>query len=138
MAQASDGSFPATWTTIGTFPLAGAPAAVFDPVTGQIDFLARGTDGLAYISQETTQNSGVWNDWVLVRNTAGETVSCATDPTVATFSGTNGETWLGVCRNDQTASKVWVPNRSGTAAAAKRSGVAVPAFAVHALPLPPQ
>jgi hypothetical protein len=100
-AQADDESFPAAWAQVGTFVATGAPAAVFDSSTGQVEILARGaTDNYIYSSGETFAGSGVWRDWVVVSldpNDPTHTTRLAsyTDPTIATYSGSQyGNCWL--------------------------------------------
>jgi hypothetical protein len=89
-AQGFDGSFPTDWSPVGTDPFVaqGAPATVFDPVTGQIEIIARSAaDSNIYVASETVQGSQQWGGWV---NASG--MVSATDPTVSTFTGGNNGT----------------------------------------------
>ena len=78
--QATDGTFPAAWDTIGTFPVAGAPAVMLDPRLGRTFVVARGSDNTVYASWETTQGAGTFGDWSEA-STSG--LPAASDPTTA-------------------------------------------------------
>lgn len=106
MAQDGAGNFPATWSPVGTFTAAGPPAALIDPISGKTHVVARGADGGIYGTRETVQGSGEWTDWAQW-NAAGD--NAATDPTVFSFSNSNGSTWAFVYRTIDNASRVYQP-----------------------------
>jgi hypothetical protein len=128
-AQASGGSYPVGWSPVDSISALGAPAAVFDPVTGQIEILARGQDGYIYNSGETVQGSQIWRVWQVVSGDPS-----ATDPTITTFTGAaNGDGWIAPYRNSANASRVIVRNYANGAAFA----AAHPSYSTEQLASPP-
>ena len=73
--------FEPTWSQVGTFAAAGSPATVMDDQTGVAAIVARGADGLIYITYETAQASKTFVDW---RAPIDRVV--ATDPSILTFN----------------------------------------------------
>lgn len=95
-AQDDTGAFPATWEPLGTFVVAGSPAAVLNPLSGRTEVLARAADGGIYGIRETAQGSGVWGDW---SRASADSLSMATGPTILTFTGAQGPNWIFVARD---------------------------------------
>ncbi|WP_141719561.1 hypothetical protein [Micromonospora peucetia] len=147
--QDAAGTFPAAWTTLGSYVSAGAPAAVLDPVLGRTAVVTRSPSGEVMLSWETAQGSGVFGGWSTAIPDLFE--SAATDPTIVPVTNSAGQTWLILFRNANNASRIYerqpvaglaVASRNSTAAA-DQTGAAAPtsaargAFAAHTLPAPP-
>ncbi|MGW4465964.1 hypothetical protein [Micromonospora sp. NPDC004704] len=105
LQDATGGTWPATWTQVGTLAAAGAPAAILDPVLGRTAVVVRGTDDTIYRSFETAQGTGAFGEWAPVFDFPDP---AATDPTVAPLTNVNGQTWIIVFRNLNNASRVYV------------------------------
>lgn len=108
-AQASDGSFPAAWTSVGSFTATGAPAVMLNTATGLVAIYARGaSDHYIYESEETSAGSGTWNPWVVAStekdpNNPDNRIPIAsyTDPTITPYAGGSaGNAWLIPFRHD--------------------------------------
>lgn len=100
-AQANDGSFPATWTPVGSFTATGAPAALLNTATGTLEVFARGAaDHYIYNSGETSAGSGSWRDWAVVSLNKDDPsnltpIASFTDPTITPYTGGSvGDAWL--------------------------------------------
>ena len=132
--QDTTGGWPADWDTVGAFTVAGAPAAILDPVLGRLAVVARGTDGEVYRVFEAGQGTGTWGNWALVNPDVSD--PAATDPTVVPFTNGSGQSWLIVFRNANDATRVY-QRQVPTAALQAKSATAAPAFAGHTLPMPP-
>ncbi|HEV2886600.1 MAG TPA: hypothetical protein VGX49_06800, partial [Jatrophihabitans sp.] len=99
--QGITGSFPATWTTVGTSgaTFIGAPAVGIDlgsgtdPGTGKAFILIRNAiDSYLYQADETGEATGLWEDWHLV---PGQSNPAGTDATVTSFAGgANNFHWI--------------------------------------------
>jgi hypothetical protein len=87
-----DGSYPGTWVAVGTFTVAGSPTAIVDPISTRIAVVARGTDNEIYRVFETAEGSEVWGEWARINPDVSD--PAASDPTVARYRGTNGDSWL--------------------------------------------
>ncbi|RLK23211.1 hypothetical protein DER29_1066 [Micromonospora sp. M71_S20] len=147
--QDAAGTFPAAWTSLGSYVSAGAPAAVLDPVLGRTAVVTRSTTGAVMLSWETAQGSGVFGGWSAAIPDLFE--SAATDPTIVPVTNGAGQTWLILFRNANNASRIYERQPvAGLAAAADRSSttavqagdtavtaVARGVFAAHTLPAPP-
>jgi hypothetical protein len=131
--QDGSGAFPATWQPVGTLNAAGSPAAILDPVRGLTVVVARGSDNATYGIWETAPNTGVWGDWTVVN---GESV--VTDPTVTTYTNSNGTFLLVVARNlnGQVHYTLLAGPPSAAALAQRRAGGPAP-FVTGTLPKPP-
>ncbi|MBB5897225.1 hypothetical protein ACFFS4_40215 [Kutzneria kofuensis] len=92
----SDGSWPADFQPVGTFVAAGAPAAIMDPALGRLAVVVRGTDNEIYHVWETATGSNTWGDWT---KTVAATDPAATDPGVAPYLNSNGQSWMITFRN---------------------------------------
>ena len=89
--QNADGSFPAAWTTVGDFAVAGSPSAVLNVYPGQIAVAVRGTDSLIYFAYETAPGSGVFSSWTLVSDPENHPESiAASDPTAFNYTVPSG------------------------------------------------
>ncbi|MFU8851228.1 tachylectin-related carbohydrate-binding protein [Micromonospora sp. SL1-18] len=86
--QNSDGTWPGTWSTVGTGAItpAGTPSVILDPNLGRILVVTRTADNAIYHSWETGQGTGVWGDW----NIVGAAGTFPVDPTAFTFQNSNG------------------------------------------------
>jgi hypothetical protein len=91
-----DGSWPADFQQVGTFVSAGAPAAILDPALGRVAVVVRGTDNEIYHVWETSTGSNTWGDWT---KTIAATDPSATDPSVAPYVNSNGQSWMITFRN---------------------------------------
>jgi len=131
--QDASGVFQADWQPVGTLATVGSPAAILDPATGRTAVVARGADNEVYRVFETGQLTGAWGDWERVSPDVSD--PAATDVTVAPYTGSSGETWLIVFRNQNDTTRVYERKLPSVAAAAKAS--TVPSFAAHSLPRPP-
>ncbi|MCO6006185.1 tachylectin-related carbohydrate-binding protein [Actinoallomurus purpureus] len=133
--QTDSGAFPGTWDGVGGsgFSAAGSPTAVISPQSGKVTALSRGTDGHIYFSTETAQGSGAFGDWKIAQPD-GDAATWATDPTLFTYTDSNGPAWAYVVRNTDNQTSVYTI--SSTASSALR--VNGPAFTRHTLPKPPQ
>jgi hypothetical protein len=134
--QDATGAFPDTWTTVGTFTAAGAPAALLSPSTGKTELVARAADGSVWSTGETIQGSGVWRDWVSV-STVGDVA--ATDPTVFPYSTGAGITWAFVFRNSNNETRIYEARSTGVEPQAARTNAVRPAtgFVGQTLPTAP-
>ncbi|WP_229402676.1 hypothetical protein [Micromonospora okii] len=147
--QDAAGTFPAAWTSLGSYKSAGVPAAVLDPVLGRTAVVTRSTSGEVTLSWETAQGSGVFGAWSAAIPDLVETA--ATDPTIVPVTNSAGQTWLILFRNANNASRIYqrqpiaglaAAGRNPTAAP-ERAGAAAPTsaargvFAAHSLPAPP-
>jgi hypothetical protein len=140
-AQAFDGSFPAAWSVVGVpgaMVAQGAPAAMFDLVTGQVVVVVRSAaDSNLYGSAETVQGSQVFGDWV----SASKGLVSATDPTTGTFQGGSNGTagWFVPFRMPDGSTVVSGRIYSnGAATPGSLKGTTEPLnFTVHRLPPPP-
>jgi len=92
----ADGSWPADYQQVGTFVAAGAPAAIMDPALGRLAVVVRGTDNEIYHVWETQTGSNTWGDWT---KTIAATDPSATDPSVAPYLNSNGQSWMITFRN---------------------------------------
>jgi hypothetical protein len=124
-AQDAAGAFGATWDAVGTFTAAGSPAAVLNQATGRTDVFARAADGLIYLDREQAQGSGTWGDWNNVDTAATASV---TDPTIITYTRSEGPTYLYVTRDGNNVTYVHTLESNGL----QRS-----AFVTKALAAPP-
>ncbi|KKK05831.1 tachylectin-related carbohydrate-binding protein [Micromonospora sp. HK10] len=86
--QNTDGTWPGTWTTIGTGTItaAGSPTAILDPNLGRIAVVTRTADNSIYNTWETGQGTQTWGNWTL-NGTEG---TYAADPTLYTYQASNG------------------------------------------------
>lgn len=91
-----DGSWPADFQQVGTFVSAGAPAAILDPALGRLAVVVRGTDNEIYHVWETSTGSDTWGDWT---KTIAATDPSVTDPSVAPYVNSNGQSWMITFRN---------------------------------------
>lgn len=99
--QSITGTFPTSWTTVGTpgATFTGAPAVGIDlgsgtdPGSGKAFILIRNSvDHYLYQADETGEATGVWGDWYLV---PGQSNPAGTDATVSSFSGSaNNFHWI--------------------------------------------
>ncbi|MFG1605061.1 tachylectin-related carbohydrate-binding protein [Actinoplanes sp. NPDC049265] len=129
--QTSGGAFPGTWTPVGTFTAAGAPAAVLDPLTGRLFVVARGTDNEIYRVFETAAGAGTWGDWLPLAPD-GTSDPSVTEPTITEFTNGGGQTYLIAFRNQNDATRIYTrQNVSGKAAKAS-------VFAAHGIAAPPR
>lgn len=147
--QDAAGTFPAAWTSLGSYVSAGAPAAVLDPVLGRTAVVTRSPSGEVMLSWETTQGSGAFGGWSAAIPDLFE--STATDPTIVPVNNSAGQTWLILFRNANNASRVYERQPvAGLAAATGRdratsvgiaglggASVARGVFAARTLPAPP-
>lgn len=127
-AQDSAGTFAAAWTPVGDLVSAGSPAALLHPTNGRTEVIARRADGTVHASRETSQGSGQWGAWV---QAPGDGFVAATDPTVLTYTGSAGPTYLFVARDTDNAQHVWFPP-SAAALARSASGSAYTGFTMPA------
>jgi hypothetical protein len=132
----TSGTFPGTWSTVGTFTAAGPPSALLSPASGRVELVARAGDGIIYGTGETAQGSGQWRDWVRAIPGDDPTVS-ATDPTAFTYTTVAGPTWSYVIRTSDQLTRLYTTESGGQAAAAD-SADGPPVFTGHALPAPPK
>ncbi|MFY1598497.1 hypothetical protein [Micromonospora sp. WMMD737] len=148
--QDAAGTFPAAWTSLGSYVSAGAPAAVLDPVLGRTAVVTRSPSGQVMLSWETTQASGEFSGWSPAIPDLFE--ATATDPTIVPVTNSAGQTWLILFRNANNASRIYerqpvaglasAAGRNSTTATDEAGEAAVPAvargvFAAHTLPAPP-
>jgi hypothetical protein len=130
------GAWPAAWSSVGTFVSAGAPTAILDPVLGRTSVVVRGTDNEIYDVWETAQGSDVWGTWVKALGTEASDPS-VTDPSVAPFTNSNGQSWVIVFRNANGVTRVYWRDPSATPAASAATTLSAPAnptFTPHTLP----
>jgi hypothetical protein len=137
--QDAAGTFPAAWEPVGTFVARGRPAAILDPTLGRTAVVVRGTDDLVYRAWETEQGSGVFGSWApAIENLADPS---ATDLTVAPVTTANGQGWIIVFRNINSAVRVYERRVDDvSAAAARQAPAAAPGgstFTATTLPTPP-
>jgi hypothetical protein len=132
--QEVDGSWPADWSTVGTFTAAGAPAAILDPVLGRTAVVARGVDNEMYRVFEAGQGTGTWSDWGRVDTEVSD--PAATDPTVVPFTNGSGQSWAIVYRNANDATRLYNRQVPSLALQAK-AATGAPGFTRHTLPAPP-
>jgi hypothetical protein len=88
--QDATGTFPAAWEPLGTFTAAGSPSALVDPVSGRTMVVARGQDGIVYLSVEDGQGTGQFQEWTPAQDAGAP--ATATDPTLAVVSNGSGQT----------------------------------------------
>ncbi|EWM10798.1 hypothetical protein [Kutzneria sp. 744] len=92
----ADGSWPADFSPVGSFAAAGSPAAILDPALGRLAVVVRGADNEIYHVWETSVGSNTWGDWT---KTIAATDPSATDPSVAPYVNSNGQSWMITFRN---------------------------------------
>jgi hypothetical protein len=137
----ASGAWPATWSPVGTFVSAGAPAAILDPVLGRTVVVVRGTDNEIYDVWETAQGSDVWGSWVKSLGPDASDPS-VTDPSVAPFTNSSGQSWIIVFRNANGATRVYWRSDAPVTAAASAASAAKPlaaatTFTPYTLPAAP-
>jgi hypothetical protein len=112
--QDAAGAWPADWQAIGgftvngepaTFAAIGAPAAILDPALGRVAVIVRGADNEIYQLWETAIGSGTWGNWD--RAIGGVSDPSVTDPSVTTFTNSNGTAWLIAFRNANGAVRIY-------------------------------
>jgi len=130
--QDATGAFPGVWTPVGTFPTAGSPAAILDPVLGRLAVVARGADGEIYRVFETAQGTATWGDWARVNPDVSD--PAASDPTVIPLTNSSGQTWVIVYRNANDATRVYQRQIPTASVASLRRAAE---FQSHTLPTPP-
>jgi hypothetical protein len=130
--QGTNGAWPGTWEPVGTFTSAGAPAAVLDPPTGRLVVVARGTDNEIHRVFETAIGTATWGDWLPLNSDFSD--PSATDPTIAEYANTSGQSYLIVFRNPNDSTRIYA--RQTPTGSAARKAAAKPDFAVHQLPAP--
>jgi hypothetical protein len=134
----TSGVWPATWSPVGAFVSAGAPAAILDPVLGRTAVVVRGTDNEIYDVWETAQGSDVWGNWV---KSIGPDASdpSVTDPSVAGLTNSSGQSWIIVFRNANGATRVYWRSEAPAIASAStaKASAAVTAFTPYTLPAAP-
>lgn len=135
MQSSPGGTFPTRWKPVGAFAAAGPPAAVLDPGLGRIAVVARGTDNEIYRVFETAQGTGAWGTWERLNPEAPD--PAATEPAIAEFTGSSGQSWLIVYRNENDATRVYT-RQAPAGAQTRGTGQIVPRFAGHTLPAPPR
>jgi hypothetical protein len=113
--QDDTGVFPDAWDPVGTFVAAGSPAAVISPATGITEIVARSADGKIFNTGETLQGSGVWRDWV--QKSFDTDVAAATDPTVFTYTNSNGPGWAFLFRSQDNQTRVYTLNTTSALSA---------------------
>lgn len=130
--QNSDGTWPGTWSAIGTGAItpAGTPSAILDPNLGRILVVTRTADNAIYHSWETGQGTGVWGDW----NIIGAADTFPVDPTTFTFQNSNGTQVAFVSRTiNGTVTPFTAQGVNGLA-----RGTATPTFSPVKIPQPRQ
>jgi hypothetical protein len=129
LMQDASGAWPAQWQSTGAFTAAGSPAAALD-VSGRTAVVVRGADNEIYVSFETAQGSGAWGNWV--RTSPDISDPAATDPTIAPFTNSSGQTWLIAFRNVNDSTRLHA--RQLPAVGVTRAATAGdPAFTRHTL-----
>ena len=129
LMQDAGGAWPAQWQSTGAFPAAGSPAAVLD-VSGRTAVVVRGADSEIYVLFETAQGSGAWGNWV--RTSPDFSDPAATDPTVAPFTNSSGQTWLIAFRNVNDSTRLHT-RQLPAVGVARAARVGAPAFTTHVL-----
>lgn len=92
--QGQDGAWPADWQPVGTAVAAGAPDAIMDPALSRVAVAYRGTDNEVYLEWETATGSKTWDPVPNPVTGTGGSDPSATDPTVAPFTNSNGQTFM--------------------------------------------
>ncbi|HEY3718476.1 MAG TPA: hypothetical protein VGL39_28480 [Jatrophihabitantaceae bacterium] len=95
-AQASDGSFPSGWTSIGSpgaFTAKGSPAIAFSPQTTSFTVVARGQDDFIWESDQTGSASGAFGEWV-----SQSQFPSGTDPVMTAVEGSANVFWAATYR----------------------------------------
>lgn len=133
--QTPAGVFPGSWQPVGDFVSAGSPAAVLDTPTSRLVVVARGTDGEVHRVFETAVASQTWGSWLPISGGASD--PAATDPTITTFTGGGGQTYMVTFRNPNDATRVYT-RETPAGAAARGKASADPRFSAHRLPAPPR
>ncbi|MGN9813526.1 tachylectin-related carbohydrate-binding protein [Micromonospora sp. BQ11] len=133
--QNTDGTWPATWTTIGASAVVpqGAPTAVLSPTSGRVWVFVRGADGTIYGSVQTAAGSATWNAWTAV--TSGETY--VSDPTAFTWQNSGGSQIGFAVRTLNGSVRLWATDQSNSTAARTAVKTDGP-FVRHDLPAPPR
>ncbi|RSM46767.1 hypothetical protein DMB66_49225 [Actinoplanes sp. ATCC 53533] len=131
-AQKDDGTWPAEWSPVGDFAAAGPPSAVLDPVRGRTGVVARGADDQIHAVFETGQLSGEWGSWQTIASRP-----IVTDPTAFSWTGSGGQTWGYVVRDNNSQPLLYSVNDIGGAGLRVAAGRQSP-FTMHALPVPPK
>ncbi|MFG1608218.1 tachylectin-related carbohydrate-binding protein [Actinoplanes sp. NPDC049265] len=129
--QGANGTFPGTWTPLGSFTAAGPPAAVLDSPTGRLMVVARGVDNEVYRVFETAAGSGVWGDWT--RLSGDRSDPAVSNPTISEFADGTGDSYLIVFRGPEDRHRVYVRDN----VSAKAARTATPAYTPHTIPAPP-
>ncbi|MEJ3741944.1 hypothetical protein WEI85_01400 [Actinomycetes bacterium KLBMP 9797] len=89
------GAFPAAWSPVGDLVTTGSPQAILDPVYGRTAVVARAaSDSRVHVVWETAVASRTWGT-----STDLPWGAMATDPTVADYRYTNGQSWMIVARD---------------------------------------
>ncbi|MEJ3742644.1 tachylectin-related carbohydrate-binding protein [Actinomycetes bacterium KLBMP 9797] len=129
--QGAGGAWPGSWAPVGTFSTAGPPAAVLDPQSGRLTVVARGVDDHIYRVFESAPGVGTWGNWARVYTDGPDPV--VTEPTIAEYTSSEGQSWLIVARNQNDSVRVYTRDNGS----AMRS-TSAPTFARHTLPAPPR
>lgn len=131
-AQKDDGTWPEEWSPVGDFVPAGPPSVILDPVRGRTAVVARGADDQIHAVFETGQLTGEWGAWQTIASRP-----IVTDPTAFGWTGSGGQTWGYVVRDNNSQPLLYSVNDIGgsslRAAASQQSS-----FTMHALPAPPR
>jgi hypothetical protein len=118
IGQDLNGAFDTTWTAVPATGVAGAPAAVLDPITGRITVAARNDDGAIWAATETVQGSNTYGEWAAIGQQ-----NAYTDVTVVPYSGGNGSTYLFTYRDQNNVQRILTVNLEARAALAKAGSV---------------
>ncbi|MEU8238870.1 tachylectin-related carbohydrate-binding protein [Actinoplanes missouriensis] len=128
--QDASGAFPGYWSPVG-FTAKGAPAAVLDPALGRMAVVARGVDNEIYRVFETGPGDGTWGAWQRINPDVSDPAQ--TDPVVAEFTGSTGQSWMIVFRNQNDVTRVYTRQEPSALA---RTSTAAPGLVGHSLPKP--
>lgn len=131
LKQNTDGTFPATWATIGDLVSAGSPTAVLNTYPGQIAVAARDAQGQIELAYETAAGSGVYGDWETVSDTSDAVA--ASDPTAFSYTVPSGPSF-GIAFQSTSSDFPWVitfTSAKPAAGAAKADAAAKTAVPHH-------
>ncbi|MEV7623791.1 tachylectin-related carbohydrate-binding protein [Actinoplanes sp. NPDC089786] len=127
----ADGRFTTPESAVGSgFTAVGTPVAVLDP-SGRVAVVARGEDNEIYRIFETEAGSDTWGTWERLNPDVSD--PSVTDPTLAEYTGSAGQSWMVAFRNQNEVTRVYT--RQVPTGAARSTG-SVPRLVGHSLPKP--
>lgn len=118
IGQDVNGVFDATWAAVPMTGVAGAPAAVLDPVTGRITVAARNEDGSIWATTETVQGGNTYGQ---ERSIGSQ--NARTDVTVVPYTSGSGASYLFTYRDQNNVQVALTVRPEALASLAKAGSV---------------